>query len=408
MEMTRPNPIEGAKGWLRRNTGLLLVLLAALLATAAKLAWAFHSTGSRDMVAFFEFGKAYDHVSLLQMYDWLAVFNHTPATALFVKALYRLHWSNPAAFAATFRLVQVIADLGTVGALLQVRRLTGRPTWWALVLFAASPVSIMVSGFHGNVDPLMVLFLAWAAVGLLARRPVFCGLLFAAACNVKVMPLALAPVFLAWWYHHDRRALAQFSAAAGVVLFIGFAYPLIDYPALFLRNVLGYSGYWGSWGLTYWLHETGLPAFEKFDFQDLTSGQLLVVRSLKAVIVGSIAAIAWRRRAVDGAAFLHTLTAAFALIFVFAPGAGPQYLVWAAPFLVWSAPGWYVAITVCSTAFMASFYHSCAEWRFPWDYANPNGWEYIFWAPWTNLPWAAFVIFLAVYARRWWTATEAR
>ncbi|HEV7402991.1 MAG TPA: glycosyltransferase 87 family protein [Chthoniobacteraceae bacterium] len=389
---------------LRQNAGLLLVLLAALLATAVKVAWALHSAGSCDVVFFFEDGKALGRLTLAQVYANDPMFNHPPATALLVTALYRLARADYPTFAALFRFVEIAADLGTIAALLWLRRRTGRPPWWALVLFAASPVSIMVSGFHGNVDPLMVLFLTWAAAALLARRPALCGALFAAACNVKVMPLALAPVFLAWWWQHDRRGLARFSAAAGALLLAGSAVPLLRYPGLFLHNVLGYGGYWGSWGITYWLQDTGFADFQKFDFQGLSAAQVQIAWLLKAVVVGTIAALAWRRRAVEGAAFFTTLTAAFALVFVFAPGAGPQYLVWAAPFLAWSAPGWSATVTVCSAVFMASFYHSTADWHFPWDLAYPNGWEYIFWGPWTNLPWMAFVLLLAVQARRWWRA----
>ena len=35
-------------------------------------------------------------------------------------------------------------------------KLGNAPPWWTLILFAASPVSLMISGFHGNVDPVMV------------------------------------------------------------------------------------------------------------------------------------------------------------------------------------------------------------------------------------------------------------
>ena len=102
----------------------------------------------------------------------------------------------------------------------------------------------------------MVLFLTWAAVALLERKPALCGALFAAACNVKVMPVVLAPVFLAWWWQHDRRAFVRFSVAAGALWLAGCAVPLVQYPALYLHKVFGYGSYWGSWGITYWLHET--------------------------------------------------------------------------------------------------------------------------------------------------------
>ena len=35
---------------------------------------------------------------------------------------------------------------------------------WAAVMLAASPVSLMVSGYHGNTDPVMVMFLFLAGV----------------------------------------------------------------------------------------------------------------------------------------------------------------------------------------------------------------------------------------------------
>jgi hypothetical protein len=393
---------------LRKNAGLLLVLLAALLATTVKIAWALHSAGSCDVVFFFGYGQALGDATLAQLYAGDPMFNHTPATGLLAAALYRMARAEYATFAALFRLISIAADLGLIAALLWLRRRTGRPPWWALVFFAASPVSIMVSGFHGNVDPLMVLCLTWAAVAVVARRPALSGALFAAACNVKVVPIVLAPVFLAWWWQHDRRGLLRFSLTAGALLLAGNAIPLIQYPALYLQKVFGYGSYWGSWGITYWLRDTGLAAFQKFDFQELSSAQVQVAWLLKALIVGAIAAVAWRRRAVEDRAFLDTLTAAFALVFVFAPGAGPQYLVWTAPFLAWSAPRWYALITLCSAAFMASFYHSTADWHFPWDLAYPNGWEYIFWGPWTNLPWVAFCLLLAVHARAWWTNATQR
>src|SRR5947208_1857864 len=62
---------------------------------------------------------------------------------------------------------------------------------WALLIFALSPVSVMVTGFHGNTDPVMVLFLVAAAHGVIKQRPVWCGLLFALSCQVKVAPLLL-------------------------------------------------------------------------------------------------------------------------------------------------------------------------------------------------------------------------
>jgi hypothetical protein len=55
----------------------------------------------------------------------------------------------------------IVLLLGALALLAKLREKTGRPSWWVLGLFAASPISFMVSGFHGNVDSLMVNQLPW-------------------------------------------------------------------------------------------------------------------------------------------------------------------------------------------------------------------------------------------------------
>src|SRR3954468_4640960 len=92
---------------LRHNAGLLLVLLAALLATGVKVAWALHSAGSCDVVFFFGYGEALGHSTLAQLYARDPMFNHTPATGLLVSALYRLAHADYATFAALFRFIQI-------------------------------------------------------------------------------------------------------------------------------------------------------------------------------------------------------------------------------------------------------------------------------------------------------------
>src|SRR5207245_658688 len=101
--------------------------------------------------------------------EWLPpgpIFNHPPLTADF------LRWIDQVARLETFRaygltfpfllrLPGIIADLVVVLTVLRISTTETRlrPPFWALMLFALSPVSLMVSGFHGNTDPVMVLLL---------------------------------------------------------------------------------------------------------------------------------------------------------------------------------------------------------------------------------------------------------
>src|SRR5205823_6107900 len=64
-------------------------------------------------------------------------------------------------FPFLLRLPGIIADLVIVLVVLQIAKTTKELSvpFWALILFALSPVSLMVSGFHGNTDTVMVMFL---------------------------------------------------------------------------------------------------------------------------------------------------------------------------------------------------------------------------------------------------------
>src|SRR4051812_19244813 len=136
----------------RPQTGLLIVLAAALVGFALKCAWALTSQGSSDLVFFYIYAEQLSKTGLAEVYRSDPMFNHTPLTALFLRALFAISQGQFPAFSSAFRVVTAFADVGLLAGLLYVRRLTRRPPWWALTLFALSPVSLMVSGFHGNVD----------------------------------------------------------------------------------------------------------------------------------------------------------------------------------------------------------------------------------------------------------------
>jgi hypothetical protein len=391
---------------LRSLSGYRLVFLAAFLATVLKAAWVVNSVGSSDARLFFVYGREFSHSTLTHMYGKGPIFNHTPLTAYLMAGLYNLSQGDYFTFAACLRFLSIFADLGLIALLVSLRNRTGQPPWWALVLFAASPVSLMISGFHGNIDPLLVLALFGAAYALVLKKPLLAGALFALSANIKIVPLLLAPVFFFYLLKRGWRPLLTFCAAAAVVMALGAAQPLLQCPALYLKNVYGYGSYFGTWGFTYWLNQLGGPAYSEVSFMGLSDEQLKAMSILKAAMILGVVAFAWRRRGVQGPALLTTLTTAFACIFIFAPGMGPQYLVWFAPFLLWSSPRWFAVITACCTAYMISFYHPASKFSFPWDLAFPRP-EIVYWGPWMNLLWLAFIALLVVNTPAWAQAEPA-
>jgi hypothetical protein len=403
-----------------------LVVLALFCATILKVLWALNSAGSVDAVLFFNFARGIEEHGLTPLYAMDEKFNHTPLTGTFANLLYRAAGGetkaqiqdrnakgNPAdpdrnrvllRFAAMLRMASILADIAVVAGLLVWRgRLGGLPEWWALIVFAASPVSLMVSGFHGNVDPIMVAALFLATMAAACGRPLLCGLLFGLAANIKIVPIVLAPVFVFYWM--ARPGVLRFVLASGAVMLAGWAVPLLMCPKEYVHNVFGYGSTWGVWGVTWLCRVSGWHEAQKIDFKGLTDAQNMIALALKLAAIGGIAAVGWARRKAAPADFAATIGMAWLVFFIFAPGVGVQYMVWPAPFLLLLTGTGYAVITAAASVFLFVFYHSTSNGHWPWFFALPRGPEAPLWSAWAMLAWVACVgVFLAMC----WRSAPAR
>jgi hypothetical protein len=386
-----------------RNRATIWIIGAALVGLFLKLVIADRTFGTNDAATFYVFARSLTEHGLEWTYRqgivWLSgshIFNHPPLTAYFLRVIYSLaHHETFRTYEITFpfllRLPGIIADFVVVLVLLQFSKTDPRLRRhsWALGLFALSPVSLMVSGFHGNTDPVMVMFFLLASYMCLKKRPWLCGLFFALSCQIKIIPLLFFPVLFFFWLH--RRSIVSFLLPFVVTSIILWWEPLVNYPTLFVKNVLSYGSFWGIWGITYWLRLTELPAFSWVWFADFSAAQTVVVTLLKALIVASIFVIAWRRRALDGRALIESIAYGWVIFFVFSPGVCAQYLVWLAPFILILSPSFYAWLTATSSLFLFFFYNVTAH-GLPWYLAiSVNALNRI-WTPWTVWPWAALIL----------------
>jgi len=372
-----------------------------------KLVIAFNTFGTSDVLTFYEFGKALTQHDLRWLYQHSIYFNHPPLIAYFLRVIYQLAQQpffrdNGLTFPLLLRLPGIIADLITVVALCwmagQDRQF--RIATWALALFALSPVSIMVTGFHGNTDPVMVMLLVLASLFCLRGKSAWCGLFLAFSCQIKIIPLLLLPIFFFFWL--SRRRAVSFSLPFVFVSLALWAEPLLKFPTLFARNVLFYGSYWGIWGITYWLRLTNLVMFrmETF-FYDISPMESFVVSVLKLIIIAAVLLIAWRRRHLVGRAVIDSVAYAWIIFFVFSPGVCAQYMVWLAPFVLVLSPAFYGWLVASSSLFLFFFYNGLAgEW--PWYSANANSSPAVstHWTLWSFCPWATLLIGLIVFWRR--------
>ena len=378
-----------------------LVTLSFLMA-ALKLTCAALTVGSDDVYTFRRFAAALQTMDISSLYRQQLIFNHTPLVAAYLTVLGSFAGESLRQFAFFLRLPPILADLALALFFLKERRrepLASCPGW-ALALFIVSPVSFLVSGFHGNFDSVVVLFLALSAWMCVREQPIPSALFLALSLQIKVPAIIVLPVFLIYWFR--RGELRRFTICLALLCAIGFAEPLVRDPVSFLRNVFGYSSYWGTWGVTYWLVHTFWAPLGLTPLGHATPVERVIIQILKLTIVSGVVWLAWTRRPFTPAKFIPTLAVAWSLFFFLTPGAGVQYVVWLAPFVLLTHPRWYLGMTICCSLYCYFFYRIvCHSWLL---YADHSSWnDYWYWGPWMLLAWVgtSYGVFL------FWRGTRA-
>ena len=398
-----------------------LVVGIALVACFAKLAIALNTFGTNDVAALYIFARSLHDHGLEWTYrngvPWssnLPVFNHPPLTAYyleFIDALSRNEFfrANGLTFPFLLRLPGIIADFVVVLVVLRISTTCPklRLPAWALILFALSPVSVMVSGFHGNTDPVMVMFLVLAAYMGMLGYPILCAIFFALSCQVKIIPLLLLPILFFFW--QSRQCALRFVVSLLLVTVAMWSQPLFRFPILFARNVVAYGSHWGMWGITYWLRLTHHPQFDALGFANLPPAATWVANGLKIMIVSAVGVIGWRRRSLSAAAMICSIAYAWLVFFTFSPGFCAYYLLWLAPFILLLSPSLYVWLTAASSVFLFVFYNTLAN-GFPWHIAvakftDPIRFNLI--APWALWAWATAVCGLVICWKKAATANPS-
>jgi len=360
-----------------------VVACAVVIGCAVKLLLARTTDGTLDVAYWALFLDAYQHFGGLALYRqtqlfddrFNEVFNHPPFMIHVLRIMGALATATRIPFPFWLRLPAILADVGTValvGGLLGRTR-AARAVAVALAVLAVAPPAILVSGFHGNTDPVMVFFIL-LTVYLLTREQEaggrhhtwLAGAAFGMGMNIKVVPLLLLPVLL-FALPTARKRLA-FLAAAGAVVAVGSLPYLLQDPVTIAARIFGYGSQYGRWGVPRVL---GLlpPQFAWLDAFYARAGRYLVLASVVA------ASWAMNRRATKPPLALQCGLILFLFLFL-TPGFGVQYLAWLVPWPLeiglWAAVLYYTT----SGLFLLLVYTFAYHLRvggFPWGLADAAG-----------------------------------
>jgi hypothetical protein len=256
-----------------------------------------------------------DPLTTLPRYAW----NFLPFSAYLLAAELKtgLPWQ------VAVKLLPVACDVATIGL---VGRFVGPAVRGNVqLIYALLPLAVLVSAWHGQIDPIAVA-LGLSALLLARQRRVVCaGLVLGLAIASKTWPVLFAPgVFRdmprsRWW----RAAVA--AAAVLAVLLAPVRLLLHDSFWRAIQVIISYRSFVGSWGWTgvLWdLHVAGagFTGPRVTEFQSL--GTLLTLATLAVVLV------VFRR--CSGPDLTLALLLAFLAV---TAGFGPQYLLWPAALL---------------------------------------------------------------------------
>lgn len=262
-----------------------------------------------------------------------------------------------------------------------------------LLAMALCPVSVVISGFHGNTDPVMIAFVLLSVYWLQARRSLWmAGAAMGMALGIKLVPVIFIPAVLL--YLPGMRERWRYLAAVAAVFVLGSLPYLLQDPILIGKTLIGYSSTPGLWGFSV------LSVFFRDNanwgwlFRSYAAGGKILV--LAAILCLSVVI---NLRPNKPPLMLQCGAVVFLFLFL-TPGFAMQYLAWLVPWVlalgIWPTLVFYGV----SAVFVVIVYN---DWSggFPWYAAD------VLFRPWEVrhalfglLCWAAVAVMLALYLKQ--------
>ena len=303
-----------------------MVLVVALLVLIPKLVIAALTYGTQDILTWTLFAKGVAERGPTGIYSINfapiehTIYNHPPLIGWYLQLTNLLSRAGiPLRF--TIRAVSSAADM--VSALLSFeilrRRTSLRRATSSGVLIGASPVLFLISGYHGNTDPLFVMFALLGAYLIVDRdQPLPGGAALALAISVKIVPVIVLPTLAVYLLRRRRDLLVRGFVGFAVVFLVIWTVPVItQWPGL-QHNVLGYAGIPArQWGL--------VELNSQHPVAWLTAFLIGPGRTLIVLVAGGLPAVlVWRHPAyaIEGVCF------SLVVFLALSPAFGVQYLAW--------------------------------------------------------------------------------
>ena len=328
-----------ATGSLTVGRARALVGLLALVVLAGKLLLAAGTFGTEDVRTWTGFAAGVSREGPVGVYgiDFGSLngtlYNHPPLVGYYLAFInFVARFGVP--LGQTLRAVSSAADVVSALLVLEILRSRTSLTRAAIcgVGVALSPVLVLVSGYHGNTDPVFVMLVLLGTFLLVDKhRAASAGVVLGLAVGIKIVPVVVLPTLAVYLLRSRRDLLLRVAVASAVTMLITWGPALLLQGAAVIENVLGYKGVSDRpWGIVRAAVNLGHPAVADFLAGPGSSLVVLACALLPAVL-------AWRRPR----ATVQCVALSLAALLLLSPAFSVQYFAWAlaAAYLLdpWSA-----------------------------------------------------------------------
>ena len=356
--------------WVSRAA--LGVGLVAIVVRAIPAALAF---GTSDVLAWDQLARLFlagDNFYATQLHNWPVLWIY------FTAAAEAFHDSTGLPFSFLVKLPPIAADAA-------IAMLLRRQSPKIGLLYALNPVAILITGYHGQFDSMMLAptVLAWclweAWTG--PRRLYGTALALGLGIWFKPVPLVLLPIFLPRLKNHLERAVFVVLAFAPAA--IGTLPYFLRWPEDVAANFLGYSSWFGQWGypVLWMLVEyvaRGTVPWWMPDPEHVSSVLHFMYLAGRFVLLAALGFTWWwihRQRT----SVLFGVVATFVAFYTATVGFGVQYLLWVLPFALAARERFVWPFTVAATGLLIVAYSMGLAYRVvePIPDNGPNSLEFI-------------------------------
>lgn len=358
------------------------------LVTLAKLMIAFNTYGTNDVKYWETFLQTAKEFGGLETYKRIWYFNHPPFMLNWLFILDFFANFSGIAFPFWLRLPAIIADIAIIVLIIKIfnQIAPNKFSILALMLLATAPTSIMISGFHGNTDPVMIFFLILSIYLLSNNKPVWlAGVALGMSLNIKVVCLILIPCL--FFYLPDMKKRGEYFLAVGITFLVGsLPYILQGDLKIIIDHVFGYNSQYGIWGLPRLLSSSLPESLSWINTFYQTKG--------KYIVLGVIALLSfWMNSSEKKVPLFIQCGLLFFVFLSISSGFGVQYMAWLVPWVILLDISLIASFYLTSGLFLFLVYNFWSQ-GFPWNFANSD----------VAGPWTGYIIYYEILC---WAAVLA-